>query len=173
MLTGSRDQRILENRHDAVSTYGLLSDVTKRIARDWIEQLAAQGYVQKAGEYNVLNVTEEGWRVLKGKEVPRLLKPAKKPVKQSKIAKDSWEGVDRALFEELRILRREIADKKQVAAFVVFGDAALRDMARQMPATSEEFLNVKGVGEAKNRQYGAMFLAAIKEYREGSGLVES
>ncbi|MFH1738817.1 MAG: RecQ family ATP-dependent DNA helicase, partial [bacterium] len=173
VLTGSRDQRILENHHDALSTYGLLSDVRKRVARDWIEQLVAQGYVQKAGEYNVLNVTEEGWRVLKGKETPRLLRPVKKPVREPKIAEDSWEGVDRGLFEELRKLRREIAEKKQVAAFVVFSDAALRDMSRRMPSTSEEFLSVNGVGESKNRQYGRMFLAAIKKYREGSGLLES
>ena len=51
VLTGSRDQRILENGHDKLSTWGLLTDHGKKNARDWIEQLAAQGFLQKTGEY--------------------------------------------------------------------------------------------------------------------------
>ncbi len=164
VLIGSRDQRILANGHDALSTYGILSDFTKGVVRDWIEQLVAQGYIQKTGEYNVLKVAQKGWRVLKGKETPGLLKPAKKRVRLSKVAKDSWEGVDKGLFEELRKLRREIADKKSVPAFIIFGDAALRDMARRRPATLEGFLEVNGVGEKKSEQYGAVFLDVIKEY---------
>ena len=167
VLIGSREQRILDNGHDTLSTYGLLSGETKRVVRDWIEQLVAQGYIQKTGEYNVLNVTVRGWHVLKGKETPRLLKPAKKGAKAprlSKTAKDSWEGVDKGLFEVLRTLRREIADKMHVPAYIVFGDAALRDMARRKPSTLEAFLDVSGVGQKKSEQHGAIFLAAIKGY---------
>jgi len=86
VLTGSEEKRITENNHDKLSTYGLLSDYSKHIVHDWIEQLAGQDYVEKTGEYNVLNVTKKGWRVIKGKETPRLLKPAEKPVKVSKSA---------------------------------------------------------------------------------------
>jgi len=165
VLTGSQDKRIMENNHNKLSTYGLLSDHSRHIVHNWIEQLAGQGYVEKDGEYNVLKVTEGGWEVLKGQKTPRLLKPSQKAAKVSKIASDSWEGVDKGLFEALRKVRKEIASDKKVPAYVVFGDAALRDMARRKPATVENFLEVNGVGDKKCKQYGRVFLAAIKDYR--------
>lgn len=165
VLIGSRDQRILGNGHDRLSTYGLLSEFSKRITRDWIEQLAAQGFIRKSEEYNVLSVTKEGLQVLKGEKIPRLLKPAeKKPPRVSKAFEDSWENVDRGLFEALRTLRSEIANSKGVPAYVVFGDASLRDMARHRPATREEFLRVRGVGDKKNERYGALFLSLIRDH---------
>ena len=164
VLTGSREKRVLENGHDGLSTHGILSEFTKRVVRDWLEQLAAQGCFRKTDEYSVLKVTEKGRRVLRGEETPRLLRPAKKRARAPKAAKDSWEGVDEGLFEALRKLRRRIAEEKKVPAYIVFGDAALRDMARRRPSTPEEFLQVHGVGEKKNEQYGAAFLAAIEDH---------
>ena len=164
VLTGSNDKRILENRHDALSTYGLLSDYSQHTVHDWIEQLEGQAYIEKVGEYNVLNVTEKGWQVLKGNETPRLLKPAEKPAKVSKVLEDSWEGVDKGLFEALRKLRTSIARKKGVPAYIVFGDATLRDMARRRPSNYVNLLEVKGIGEKKRRQYGEVVLAAMKDY---------
>ena len=162
VLIGSSDQRILGNGHETLSTYGILSEFTQRVVRDWIEQLAAQGCIQKTGEYNVLKVIEKGWRVLRGEDTPRLLKPVKSRPRISRAAKDSWEGVDKGLFEVLRTLRRDIAHRKGVPAYIVFGDAALRDMARRRPSTPREFLEVNGVGEKKCKEFGPAFLAATK-----------
>ena len=170
VLTGSNEKRILENRHEALSTYGLLSDYSQHTVHDWIEQLEGQLCIEKVGEYNVLNVTEKGWRVLKGNETPRLLKPAEKPAKVSKVVEDSWEGVDKGLFEALRKLRSSISRKKGVPAYIVFGDAALRDMARRRPSTYMKLLEVKGIGEKKRRQYGKVVLAAMKDYCRANSL---
>ena len=164
VLTGSHDKRILENNHDALSTYGLLSGYSKHTVHDWIEQLEGQDYLRKVGDYNVLNITEKGLQVLKGNETPRLLKPAEKPAKVSRVVEDSWEGVDQGLFEALRKLRTTIARKKGVPAYIVFGDATLRDMARLRPSDYARLLDVKGVGEKKSRQYGEVVLATIKDY---------
>ena len=65
------------------------------------------------------------------------------------------------MFERLRELRRRLADEKSVPAYVVFGDASLRDMARQRPGTPAEFLEGHGVGQKKAADYGEMFLDAI------------
>jgi ATP-dependent DNA helicase RecQ len=170
VLIGSNDKRILENHHDTLSTYGLLSAYSQRTVHDWIEQLEGQACIEKVGDYNVLHVTEKGWRVLKGNETPRLLKPAEKPAKVSKVVEDSWEGVNKGLFEALRKLRTSIARKKGVPAFVVFGDAVLRDMARRRPSTYVNLLDVKGVGEKKRRQYGEVVLAEIKDYCRANSL---
>ncbi len=164
VLTGSNDKRIIENRHDGLSTYGLLSDYPKRAVHDWIEQLNGQGYIEKAGEYSVLTVTDKGWQVLRAQQTPRLLKPAEGPARLSRAAEDSWEGVDKGLFAALRKLRTEIARKKGVPAYVVFGDAALRDMARRRPSNCTRLLEVKGVGEKKRKQYGETVVAVIKQY---------
>jgi ATP-dependent DNA helicase RecQ len=162
VLMGSREQRILDSGHDQLSTYGLLSDLTKRLVRDWIEQLVGQGYLEKRGEYNVLKITDRGWNAIRGRETPRLLRPAERPIKRA--AADSWDGVDRGLFDALRVLRREVAREKHVPAYIIFGDAALRDMARRRPTTVDGFLDVSGVGQTKARQYGERFVAAIDEY---------
>ncbi len=164
VLTGSREERILTSGHDALSTYGLLAEEPKKRVRDWIEQLAGQGYLAKEGEYNLLAITPSGRRVLRGEETPRLLKPAAGVARAATAGADSWEGVDRGLFDTLRILRRGIAEEKKVPAYIVFGDAALRDMARRRPTTVEGFLDVSGVGEAKARQYGETFVATIREF---------
>ncbi len=177
VLTGSENKRIIENNHDKLSTYGLLSDYSKHIVHDWIEQLAGQDYIEKTGEYNVLNITEKGWCVfrkesveLKEKGTPRLLKPVKDKAKISKVIADSWEGVDKGLFVALQKLRATIASKKKVPAYIVFGDATLRDMARRRPSTLDRFLEVKGVGEAKCKQYGEVVLADIKDYCQANSL---
>jgi len=68
---------------------------------------------------------------------------------------------DHGLFERLRALRKKLADERQVPAFVVFGDRALRDMAARKPRTRREFLDVHGVGQKKLEEYGDCFLAEI------------
>jgi ATP-dependent DNA helicase RecQ len=164
VLTGSKEERILTNCHDKLSTHGLLSRFSKRVVRDWVEQLVAQGYVSKVGEYNVLKVTDSGRQVLKGRETPKLLKPAEEKARKARAAVVGWQGVDQGLFEELRKLRRRLAEEKHVPAFVVFSDTALRDMARLKPVTPEDFLGVNGVGEKKCEQYAPVFLHAIARY---------
>jgi len=162
VLVGSKEQRLLDAHHNKLSTYGLLSDHTKKLVRDWIEQLVGQGYLVKGGEYNVLSITERGWKAIRGDETPRLLKPAEKPRKR--VAEDSWDNVDRGLFDTLRVLRRRIAGTRSVPAYIVFGDASLRDMARRRPSSVDGFLEITGVGQAKARQYGEEFVATISEY---------
>jgi ATP-dependent DNA helicase RecQ len=165
VLTGSREDRVLANQHNTLSTYGILSDESRSAVRDWIEQLVEQECVERVGDYAVLKVTGKGRRVLKGKELPLLLEPAKKRAAPKPPARlDSWEGVDRDLFEELRKLRRKLAQERSMPAYIVFSDAALRDMARKRPCTPSEFLGISGVGDKKLEQYGEVTLNLIRRY---------
>jgi ATP-dependent DNA helicase RecQ len=75
------------------------------------------------------------------------------------------EGIHRALFEELRALRKQMADASGVPPFVVFSDATLVEMSASRPRDERELLSVTGVGEHKLRKYGQQFLAAIDDYR--------
>jgi ATP-dependent DNA helicase RecQ len=167
VLTGSKDKRIIEKGHDQLSTFALLKGHNKSDVRSWIEELCGQGFIEKAGEFNVLNLTAKGWDLLKNVADCRLTKPAEKKSKKSKVSKvasDSWQGVDRDLFELLREWRSELSAEKHIPAYVVFGDAALRDLARQKPQTFDDLLGVKGIGEKKQKQYGQAVLEVIKQY---------
>ena len=164
VLVGSREQRILDGGHDRLSTYNLLADFDRKDVRAWIEQLVEQKFLEKTGEFSVLRVTPEGRRLLRGEATPQLLKPAGRGRRESKVAIDSWEGVDRGLFEVLRTWRRQKASQRGVPPFIVFGDATLRDLARVRPSTPERLLAVHGIGEKKRAEYGAELLAEIAAY---------
>jgi len=165
VLVGSREERIIANRHDQLSTYGILKEATKPVVRDWIEQLAEQEYVIRVGEYGVLKLTAKGARVLKGEETPLLLESRKKkaPPGKPSIEDDSWVGVDRKLFERLRKMRLELARQNKIPAYVVFGDVTLRDLARKRPMTPDALLGISGIGLKKLDQYGEMILKIIRE----------
>ncbi|MEX0791513.1 MAG: DNA helicase RecQ [Pirellulaceae bacterium] len=167
VLNGSKDKRILEMRHDQLSTYGLLTDHPVSAIRDWIEQLVGQSMLAKTGEYNTLAVTQLGWQVLKGEVEPKLIKS--RPQASSTSARaakltDDWAGVDRGLFDDLRELRKAEAEKQAVPAYVVFGDATLRDLARLRPTTIPSFRRVKGVGEKRCLDFGPQFTQRIASY---------
>jgi len=164
VLSGSREKRILNNGHDQLSTFGLLNSDNQNDIRTWLEQLISQGFLARAGEYNVIKITDKGNQLLKGNAAPKLTK-AVAIQKATSSSKDiSWEGVDRGLFERLREVRKGEAADRDVPAFVVFSDASLRDMARRRPSTSVEFRAVHGVGDQKLIEYGETFVSAIIEY---------
>ena len=83
----------------------------------------------------------------------------------SAAATDSNAAYDQALFERLRSLRKKLAIEGGLAPYMVFGDAALRDMCARMPANDEEFLEVNGVGQKKLETYGKVFLDEIAAYQ--------
>lgn len=171
VLTGSKDQRILAAGHHELSTYGLLKEFRKQDVRQWVEQLVAQAFLSKGGEYNVLQLTDAGRRVLAGETIPTLLIPSKSSRGTSSTAdRDSWEGVDHGLFDTLRDLRREEALRRSVPAYIVFGDATLRDMARKRPSTIAGLLDVHGVGRQKSADFGEDFVACIVQYCREHGL---
>jgi ATP-dependent DNA helicase RecQ len=167
---GSSEQRIKDNHHDTGDTWGALKANGERAVRDWVEQLTSQDYLEKVGEYNTLQLTRKGQALFRdeGTEVPRLLKSTTtdrmKPTRTKGVPAEAWDGVHRPLFEFLRELRRDIAQEKSVPAYVIFGDAVLRDMARLRPSCLDSFVQVRGVGTRRMEQYGPRFTENIGEY---------
>ena len=172
VLSGSQEKRVLDKGHDKLSTWGILSAHPATQLRDWIEQLVGQGYLQKVGEFDVLQVTASGRDLLRGDDTPRLLQAETRQSarKKSSGERESWEGVDSDLFERLRTLRKSIADERSVPAFVIFSDASLRDMARRRPTSLDGFLLVNGVGRKKCDDLGDQFVSEIRRHCEGKGV---
>ncbi len=175
VLSGSREDRVVAKGHDRLQCFGQLAGRDIRTLRDWIAQLAGQGYLEMTGEYNLLSVTSKGLDLGRYGDTPQLARPATKaPVRKAAAGARAAAAVpegpyDQGLFEALRQLRREKADELGAPPFVVFSDAALRDMARRRPRTKAEFLEVHGVGKAKCQALGDEFLAAIFDYTEMHG----
>jgi ATP-dependent DNA helicase RecQ len=168
VLYGSSEERILNKGDNTLPCWGSMSDQRKEDIRDWVEQLAGQGYLKKSGEYSILSLTPSGFQALNGDEIPLLQKPT--PPKAKKARKQSqknWEGVDKELFEQLRLKRLELAQERSQPAYTIFNDATLRDMTIKQPQTYEAMLDVQGIGEKKCHDFGGVFLQVLEAYRTG------
>ncbi|MBL8890924.1 MAG: DNA helicase RecQ [Planctomycetaceae bacterium] len=165
VLVGSKETRLVQFGHHKLSTYGLLKEHSRRQLSDWIEQLLSKGHLQRTGEYSVLKLTASGREVLRGNLTPTLVQSVKASSGATSLKVfDSWEGVDRDLFEELRQLRRQLANEAQVAAFIIFSDATLRDLARRRPTRREVLLSVHGIGQRKANDYGETVMQLIGQW---------
>ncbi|NUM52633.1 MAG: DNA helicase RecQ [Candidatus Hydrogenedentes bacterium] len=169
VLAGSKEDRVVSSRASRSPSYGALRNDTEATIRNWIEQLVDQGYLVKSGQYNILS---EGPRAANDPELAgaRLTTAAKPAARLRKQAAKPGHPVDRELFERLRVLRKCIADERSVAAFLILSDVSLNDMAVKKPVTLAALRNVSGLGERKAKDFGSMFVAAIREFCEARGI---
>ena len=171
VLIGSVESIIVERGHRELSTFGLLSHERKETIRDWIEQLVGQEFLRKEGEYNVLQLTDAGRKLLKGQASVQLLRPVRKASeRRAAPVMDSWDGVDRGLFDDLRVLRRTEAVSRNLAPYMVFDDATLREFARRRPSSLTALHAIRGVGEKKLKEFGELFLQRILMYSRSNQL---
>jgi ATP-dependent DNA helicase RecQ len=171
VLRGAKGQRILDLRHNDLSTYGIGADVSSVEWDNIFRQLIHLGYlVQDFTRFGALGLSPAARPVLKGETQVILGRPrdVAKVEEKSRRKSGAGEGAHRALFDELRTLRKQIADASGVPPFVVFSDATLVEMAKSRPRDERELLAVTGVGEHKLGKYGRQFLAAIDGYRRQS-----
>lgn len=171
VLKGSRARRILENRHNELSTWGLLKDDPETQIRVWIDQLTSQGFLRQVGEYNCLQVTPTGRQLLRGQAVPALLRTrsSENPAPAASQL-DSWDGVDRDLFNELRGLRTRLAVQRGLPPYIIFSDNTLRALARHRPASAAALSAIPGIGEKKLNDFGAVVLFEIQQWCQSRGV---
>ncbi len=171
VLTGSKDSRIVQYGHDRLSTYGLLSQHPAAVVRQWIDQLVGQGFLIRHGEFQQLGLSESGRELMAGRgDVILTRPPAKKTKANREKPSESWEGVDRDLFETLRARRTELSQQRGVPAYIIFGDGVLRDLARVRPGSLAMMGTISGVGQMKLKELGKTFLAIIDEHCDRTGL---
>ena len=165
VLLGADTEPIRRWRHEQLAVHGLLSSLPRKLLMNLVYQLVDQGLLDRTpGDRPVLTLNDDSWAVLRNQRSVRLLQAKTAPLKTTRAAAESWEGVDRGLFEHLRALRRTLAEAQGVPAFVVFGDATLRDLARRRPSSVAALRPIRGIGAAKTKQYGAQFIEAIADY---------
>ena len=163
VLRGAKTQRIFDLRHDQLSTYGIGRDQNQDHWSHLLRQLIHYGYLQQdIGNYSVLKLTEAARPLLRGEAELTITKPRVKPGRKKRPErKIVGLEYDQELFNQLRILRKQIADRDEVPPYVVFGDASLAEMAASLPTDKEAFLQINGVGQAKLQRYGHEFIEEI------------
>ncbi len=168
VLRGSKNKRIISFGHDRLSTYGIGRDRDRHFWASLVRHLIHHGYlIQDEDNYSVLKLTPAATPVLRGEIKVEMARPRTRA--ENKGKKAAVRGMDldydRELFEVLRRLRKDIADRDGKPPFIVFGDKSLAEMAAKMPQTPGEMLAITGVGNHKLELYGEEFLKAIADYR--------
>lgn len=165
ILRGSESEKILRAGLEKQSTYGLMRDRKDWEVRRLLDALLVQGVlVQTEGQYPSLRLAPAARGILLGERKFEMRVPV--APEKPKVAQAGEAEPDMELFGLLKKLRGKLAATAGVPAYVVFTDAALRDMCARKPQTEQEFLKVSGVGERKAARYGQVFLEEIRRYLE-------
>ena len=184
ILRGSATQEILERGYDKLKTYGVGRDIPAKDWNDYLLQMLNLGYFEIAyNENNHLKITEAGKNVLYGKEPAWMVVIKRKEQEDFSVAHRQtgrrgissgnktempvltpmeFENEDPYLFEELRLLRKKLADQQAIPAYIVLSDKVLHLLASIKPATLEAFGEISGIGEYKKEKYGKDFIQVIR-----------
>lgn len=161
VLCGSSDPKIQRNNHHTLSTFNIINEYTKNQLRTFIQELIHLEFLEQTqDQYPILRLTKKSMTILKNKQPVMLYMP--KEVKEKKIK--VYHGENPELFEKMRTLRKELADKQGVPPYIIFSDVTLKEMTNTLPKTKEEFADIKGVGKKKLEKYAELFLGEINKY---------
>jgi ATP-dependent DNA helicase RecQ len=163
VLMGADTENVRRWRHDELSTYGVGKEMRRAEWQAIGRELVRLGHLRQTSErFTTLELTNEGRAALRQRKRITLTKPAAVPEQVKHRAGEI--PCDEALFERLRMLRRRIADARDVPAYIIFSDVALREMANKYPTTEAEFGRITGVGKQKRQEFAQAFLAEIADY---------
>jgi ATP-dependent DNA helicase RecQ len=172
-----RSTDLVESRgHQHLSVFGLFRDASADEVRGYIDQLIARGALRQTDDaYPVVQLTAEGLGLLKDpRAMPDLtLARLRPPVKgrpaaarRTRVETESWEGVDRDLFDALRAYRLSTARNRGVPPYVIFHDTTLRELARVRPETLDALRHIYGVGARKADDLGEAVLHLIRNHAQ-------
>jgi ATP-dependent DNA helicase RecQ len=173
VLKGAQNAKIRQRNHQDLACFGALADDPKPFMQSWMRQLIALGAVRaNLARYGALEITEIGAQINAGKTAFMAKTP--KASKTSSSSRGSsqgsgkktttLEGADDKLFQDLKAVRLEIAQEKNIPAYAVFHDSALKEFATLKPKTRAQFEEINGVGPKKLDRYFEAFSSAIELY---------
>jgi ATP-dependent DNA helicase RecQ len=167
VLTGAETDKVRRWNHHKLTTYGIGAELARPEWAPIGRELLRLGYlVQSGGEFPTLEISATGLEALRSRRIIMLTKPLAEPKSKRPARRAGEIECDEVLFGRLRDLRKRLADERGVPAYVIFGDATLREMARRYPATQNAMRGVFGVGERKLQEFGAVFAAVVAGHLE-------
>ena len=169
-LRGSKNAYIFEKEYQNLKTYGIGQDVSWYDWNQYLIQLINLGYCEIAfDQQNKIRLTPFAKKVLFDGEKVQLTTVQKPSIEKSEAKSVKSKTTPNSLFETLRKLRYEISKEEEVPAYVIFSDAALRQMETNRPMSEEELIAIDGVGKVKLEKYGQPFINAIIEFQKNKG----
>ncbi len=164
ILRGSKAEKMHTEGYDSLSTYGIMADDSTKHVREVLDGLVEKGILDIGqSKYPVVIFTQKAADFLHQKEDFELMLPQPKAPAAARAGAGTEAPPDPALFAKLKELRAELAAQANIPAYMVFSNHTLHEMCRKKPRTHEDFLQVSGVGAAKDERWGDVFLEAINE----------
>jgi len=158
-LRGSKSEKI-KSWHKKLSTYGIGADISKDVWFGHLKNLIGLGYLEQSGvEYPVIKLTKKSGAVLSGTEKVMMVETVGK-----KEVAFSEKPYEQGLFNELKIIRNNLARQENVPAYIIFSDATLLELATYLPQSEEDIRKISGFGEVKLAKYGKQFLDVVVSY---------
>lgn len=154
VLRGMVGPKIINDKLNQLSTYGIMKDYSSKFIRDFIKVLIEYGYVSlRQGTYSMLQLNEKSYKILKS-DLKVVLK----------LKADNEEKVlNNMLFNKLKLWRRDVAIQEGVKPYIIFSDATLIELCNKLPQNEEELLEIRGMGEKKFKKYGEKLIELLKE----------
>ncbi len=175
VLTGSGRKKLRERGHDKVRGYGCLREASTVKVKAWVQQLVDQGLLaQSSGAFPTVGLSPAGAEALRDRSEVVLRETAAHEVvsrnRNRSVATEALSEGELVLFGRLRELRKEVAVERGVAAFVVFHDATLANLARLRPSSMDGLLAVPGIGEKRAAELGDRVIELIGRTAEELGM---
>ena len=172
LLGRTEDERIARFGHDRTSTFGIGSEFTRPEWQNIVRQLVALNlfYADNA-EHGGLRITDRGHAFLKSREPLQLRKftgKAKSSTSKTRAALNFDDEEDESLFNALKAARLELAREQNVAAFVIFHDKTLHEIAMQRPRSLHALYQIGGIGQAKIERYGKAIIETVEKHASGA-----
>jgi len=160
VLCGADTEKVRKFGHESLSTYGIGQEHDRAAWGAVGSELVRLGFLfQNPDKFNIVELTDEGRAALKSRHKITLTKPVTAPEPAKRRAGEI--ACDETLFEQLRALRKQLADERGVPSYIILSDVALRQMARFYPANDRDLSRISGVGEKKQREFGPAFLRVV------------
>ncbi len=176
VLRGSHNKKILDLKYNELKTFGAGKELKMDEWADYIQQMLNSGVVDIAYDeghsFKLNNVSRAVLFDNKKVQLVRYKAFEERMAAQEELltkVKTKKEIVRDELFEKLRLLRKQLADEKNMPAFTIFSDATLSDMAQKKPLSEASMMDVSGVGLVKYNMYGELFLNEIQSFIQNSG----
>lgn len=166
VLTGANTEKIRKWGHDKLSTYGIGEEFGRAEWAHIIRQLLRHGLIkQSESQFSTLQLAPAGNKFLKERPPLSLSVPPKqgKEIKR-RDAHSPEEYYDENLFNELRTLRKNLAEDRSVPAYIIFSDVTLRHIARRFPKSHEDLLSIHGIGATKLKEFGDAIIEVVTQY---------
>jgi ATP-dependent DNA helicase RecQ len=164
VLHGSRNKKVQQYGHHLLSTYGIGKDKTLDEWKNLARSLLHQGLVDETADgYRVLKLNKKSWEILRKQTSVYISVPPKTAAK-STANNNSRSAEIEMLFDRLKQLRKQIADRHSLAPYVIFHDSSLKIMAQLKPKSLTEFAKISGVTEHKLERYGEQFISEIRAF---------